>query len=155
MFCLRLIFWGEGYFFKLFFSKQKNLLYLTPVVNFGEVRRASYPNPFSPPRWCPWDLFRCFKVCSDAQERVGCRKQREGTAIKSLVELQPWFLSLRWKTCLWQNCNLGFSTCSEGPCLWAEHSDDDIHKLKLFLQIKIKRKIIHVNALPSGTFTVR
>ena len=27
----------------------------------------------------PWDLFRSFKVCSDAKERVGCRKQREAT----------------------------------------------------------------------------
>ena len=69
----------------------------------------------SPPRCCPWDLFRSFKVCSDAKERVGCGKQREVTAsIKSLVKLQPWFLSLRWKTCLRQNCSLGFSACSEG-----------------------------------------
>ena len=52
----------------------------------------------SPPHWCPWDLF---KVCSDAKERVGCRKQWEATApIQSLVKLQPWFLSLRWNTCL-------------------------------------------------------
>ena len=45
-----------------------------------------------------------------------CGKQREATAlIKSLVKLQPWFLSLRWKTCLRQNCSLGFSACCEGP----------------------------------------
>ena len=32
----------------------------------------SLPNPLSsPPRWCSWDLFRSFKVCSDAKERVG------------------------------------------------------------------------------------
>ena len=31
----------------------------------------------SPPRWCPWCLFRSFKVCSDDKERVGCKKQRE------------------------------------------------------------------------------
>ena len=43
-------------------------------------------------------------------------KQWEATApIKYLVKLQPWFLSLWWKTCLRQNCSLGFSTCSEGP----------------------------------------
>ena len=60
--------------------------------------------------------FRSFKVCSDAKERVGCRKQWKATTpIKSLVKLQPWFLSLRWKTYLWQNCSLGFSACSEGP----------------------------------------
>ena len=31
-------------------------------------------------RWCPWDLFRSFKVRSDAKERVGCGKQREAIA---------------------------------------------------------------------------
>ena len=31
------------------------------------------------------------------------------------VKLQPWFLSLRWKTVFGQNCSLG---------VWAEHSDD-------------------------------
>ena len=47
---------------------------------------------------------------------MGCGKQREATApIKSLVKLQPWFLSLRWKACLRHNCSLGFSACSEGP----------------------------------------
>ena len=31
----------------------------------------------SPPRWGPWNLFRSFKVYSDAKKRVGCEKQRE------------------------------------------------------------------------------
>ena len=77
------------------------------------------PNPLSsPPRWCPWDIFRSFKVPSDAKERVGCGKQWEATApIQSLVKLQPWFLNLQWKTCLRQNCSLGFYACSEGPAL--------------------------------------
>ena len=34
-----------------------------------------------------------------------------------LVKLQPWFLSLQWKTCLCQNCSLGSCACSEGPAL--------------------------------------
>ena len=71
-------------------------------------------------------IFQIFKVCSDAKERVGCGKQREATApIKSLVKLQPWFLSLRWKTCLRQNCSLGFSACTEGPA-FEQNTDDDI-----------------------------
>ena len=50
------------------------------------------------PRWCSWDLFRSSKVCSDTKKR----KQREATAsFQLLVKLQPWFLSLRWKTWLW------------------------------------------------------
>ena len=32
-------------------------------------------------------------------------------------KLQPWFLSLRWKNCLRQNCSLGSYACSEGPAL--------------------------------------
>ena len=34
----------------------------------------------SPPRWGPWDLFRSFKVFSDAKEKMGCGKQRVATA---------------------------------------------------------------------------
>ena len=63
-------------------------------------------------------IFRSFKVCSYVKERLGCRKQREATEpIESPVKLQPWFLSLRWKTCLWQNCSLRSCACSEGPAL--------------------------------------
>ena len=48
----------------------------------------------------------------------GAESKREATApIQSLVELQLWFLSLRWKTYLRQNCSLGFCACSEGPAL--------------------------------------
>ena len=47
-----------------------------------------------------------------------CGKEREATAtIQSLVKLQSWFLSLRCKTCLRQNCSLGSCACSEGPSL--------------------------------------
>ena len=103
--------------------------YLTPVVNFGAARRAQLAkSTFFTSKWCPWNLFRSFKVCSDTKKRVGCGKQREATThIQSLVKLQPWFLSLRWKTCLRQNCSLGFSACSEGPAFGTEQSDDDIY----------------------------
>ena len=52
-------------------------LYLTAVVNFGEVRRAQSNPTSSPPRWCPWDPFRSFKVCPDAKERVGWGNNRK------------------------------------------------------------------------------
>ena len=58
-------------------------------------------------------------------KRVGWGKQREATAsIQSLVKLQPWFLSLRWKTYLRQNCSLGSCACSEIPAL-AQNTNDD------------------------------
>ena len=71
-------------------------------------------------------LFRSFKVCLGVEERVGCGKQREATAlIQSLVKLQPWFLRLRWKTCLRQNCSLDSCAGSEGPALGQNTHDDD------------------------------
>ena len=87
------------------------------MVNFGEVQRDQLAkSTLLASTLRPLGSFQIFKVCSDAKERVGCRKQWEATApIKSLVKLQPWFLSLQWKTRIWPNCSLGFSTCSEGP----------------------------------------
>ena len=85
-------------------------------------------NPCGEFRWSPeaqlakstsWTLefFQIFKVNSDAKERER-ERERESWVRKamvsyrtysSLVKLQPWFLSLQWKT-----------------CHWAEHSGDDI-----------------------------
>ena len=51
------------------------------MVSFGEVQRAQLANPLSSPlRWCPWNLYRTFKACSDVKERVKCEKQRVATA---------------------------------------------------------------------------
>ena len=36
----------------------------------------------------------------------------ETAPIQSLVNMKPWFLSLQWRTCLWQNCSLGSCACS-------------------------------------------
>ena len=104
---------------------------LQPFFCFSYVTNSSLNSPGKPPMslegpvsqihspcWCPWDLFRSFKVCSDAKERVRYRKQWEATApIQSLVKLQLWFLSLWWKTCVRQNYSLGSCDCSETPAL--------------------------------------
>ena len=56
-------------------------LILTPVVNFGEVRRAQLAKPtLLTCKLGPLGSFRSFKVCSDVKERVGRGKQREATA---------------------------------------------------------------------------
>ena len=53
------------------------------------------------------------KVCSDAKERAVYGKKREATAPNQYpFKMQPWFLSLRWKTCIQQNCSLGSCACS-------------------------------------------
>ena len=54
-------------------------------------------------------------IFSDLLRSVQMLKRAWGA--ESLVKLQPCFLSLRWKTCHQQNCNLGSCTCSEGPAL--------------------------------------
>ena len=66
---------------------------------------------------------------------MGCGKREATATIQSLVKLQPWFLSLWWKTCLRQNCSLGFSPCSEGPAFGQNTDDDDddvAYRLKKF-----------------------
>ena len=55
--------------------------YLTPVENFGQIRRAQLAKfTLLTSTLVPLDLFWSFKVCSDDKERVGCGKQREATA---------------------------------------------------------------------------
>ena len=79
-------------------DKNPHGIVITPVMNFGEIRRAQLAKSTRlTSMLLPPGSFQ--KVCSDAKERVGCGKQREATAsIQSLIKLQPWFLSLRWKT---------------------------------------------------------
>ena len=110
------------------------------MTNFSEVQRAQLAKSTLPTSLLV--SLGSFKVCSDAKERVGCRKQLEATTpINSPVKLQPWFLSLRWKTCLQQNCSLGFSACSEGPA-FGQNTDDDDDVLQLLSEI-VHRQMIH------------
>ena len=115
---------GEGWlgFPDLWSGKKKPWWnwYLTPVENFGEVRMTQLiKSTLLTSTLVPLGIFfRSLKVSSDAKERVGCGKQWETTTpIQSLVKLQRWFLSLRGKTCLRKNCNLGSCACSEAPAL--------------------------------------
>ena len=53
-------------------------LIFNPCDNFSKVRRAQLAkSTLLTSTLVPWDLFRSFKVCSDAKERVGRGKQRE------------------------------------------------------------------------------
>ena len=87
----------------------------------------SLPNPFSlPPRWCPWDIFKSFKVCSDAKEGSGVRKASGSYRTNlSIVELQPWFLVCGGKPAFGQNCSLGACVCRERPVLGQNTNDDN------------------------------
>ena len=68
------------------------------------------------------ELLRSIQMLKRERERErerGLRRATEGTTapIQSMVKVQPWFLSLRWKTCLRQNYSLSSCDCSEGPGL--------------------------------------
>ena len=64
-------------FGSLIWSKSVKELIFNPC---GEVRGAQLAKSTSPPPRCPWDLFRSFKVCSVAKERVECGKHQVATA---------------------------------------------------------------------------
>ena len=85
---------GEGWLVFLDLWYDQEHWYLIPVVNFGEVRRVQLAKSLhAPPRRCPWDIFRSFKVCSSAKES-GVRKATGGyCTYSSIVKLQPRFLS--------------------------------------------------------------
>ena len=102
----------------LMWSKTLMELIFNPVVNFGEVRRAQLAkSTLMTSSRCPWDIFRSFKVCSDAKERVGCGKQPH-LFIPS--KLQPSFMSLQWKTCLWAELQSWCLSLQWRTCPWAE-----------------------------------
>ena len=69
---------GKGWLgFPDLWSGQKSWcnLYLIPVVNVDEVRRAQLAKFTLPTSMLvPLESLRSFKVCSDAKERVGCGK---------------------------------------------------------------------------------
>ena len=95
--------------------------YLTLVVNFGEVRRAQLAKSRVLTS-IMLGLLGSFKVCSDAKERMWCGKQREANApIQSLLKLQPWFLSLRWKSCLLAEMRPWCLSLQRKTCPWTEH----------------------------------
>ena len=97
----------------LIWSKPRWNWFLTPVMNFGEVRRvqlAKYTHPTS--KLVP---LGSFMVCSDAKERVGCGKQREASVSIIPNKTATWDCGGRPAFVL--NCGLRASICSERPAL--------------------------------------
>ena len=100
--------------------------YLNPCgKNFDEVRMAKLAkSTLLTTTLVPWDLFRSFKVCSDAEES-GVRKAKGSyRTYSSLVKLQSGFLSLRWKNCLSAKLRPWFLSLQWRTCSWVEYSDD-------------------------------
>ena len=125
----------------------KTLMELT-FNSYGEIRwspEGPVPNPLSPPpRWCPWDLFTSFKVCSDAKERDRGAESNGKLphlfypwkiatlvpefAVEDLpsAEQQTRLLRLQW-----------------GTCPWAEHSDDYDNEMHKGISVD-KEKVVSV-----------
>ena len=98
-------FWGRrviGISGSLIWSKPWWNWYLTPVVNFGKVRRAQLEkSTLLTSSLVPLGSFQIFEGLSDAKESGVRKVMGSYRTYSSLVKLQPKFLSLQWKTCLW------------------------------------------------------
>ena len=75
--------------------------------------------------WCPWDLFILLRSIQMLKREWGVESSGKLHTYSSLVKLQPWFLSLRCKTCLWAELQPWCLNLLWKTCPWAEHSDDD------------------------------
>ena len=83
-----------GIYGSLMWSKTlMELMYLTPMVNFGEFRSAQLAkSTLLTSRLVPLGSFQIFNFCSEAKEREReeCGKRRNATApIQFQVKLQP------------------------------------------------------------------
>ena len=61
-----------------------------------------------------YGLFRCWTESGGVESN---------STYSSLVKLQPTFLSLKWKTCLWAELQPWCLSLQWRTCPWAEHSD--------------------------------
>ena len=100
--------------------------YLTPVVNFGEVRRAQLAkSTLLTSRLMPLDLLRSFKVCSVLRREWGAEINEKLPHLYIPSKTATWFLSLLRKTCLWIELQPRSLSLQWKIYPWVEHSDDD------------------------------
>ena len=106
-------------------------LYLTPMVNFSEVRRAQLAkSTLLNSMMGSWDFFRSFKICLDLLRSVQMLKREWGAKSNRklphiFIPSKTRFLSLRRKTCLWAELQPWCLSLQWNICPWAEHSDAD------------------------------
>ena len=94
--------------------------YLTPGANFGEVRRTQLAKStlLTSTLVALWSF-------SDLLKSVQMLKREWVTGsyrtYSSIVKPQPRFLSLQWKTCLWEELQPWCLSLQWRTCPWAEH----------------------------------
>ena len=100
-------------------------LYLISVKS-GE---PSEPNPLSSPHVGAPGIFSDLSRSVGMIKGVWVRKATGNSRTYScLVKLQPWFLSLQWKTYHWTDLQPWFLRLQWRTCAWAENSDDDAYE---------------------------
>ena len=107
----------------LIWSKTLMVRYLTPVVNFGgpedPVSQIHSPHLIVCAPGIFSDLLRFVQML---KKESGVRKATGSyCAYSFLVKLQPRFLSLPWKTCLWAELQPWCLSLQWRTCPWAEH----------------------------------
>ena len=110
----------------LIWSKTLVELIFNPCGEFRWGPEETAKSTFLTSTLVPWDLFRSFKVCSDAKES-GVWKAMGSYCTYPIPGKSAVLgsVSLPWKTCLWHNCSLRFLHLQWKNCPWAEHSDAD------------------------------
>ena len=121
--------WGRrviGIYGSQIWSKTLINWYLTPVVNFGEVRRAQLAkSTLLTSTLVPLRSSQNLRSVQMLKREWGAENNGKLPHLfKSQVKLQTWFLSLR-KACHRQNCKHRFLCLQWRTCPWAEHSDDE------------------------------
>ena len=93
--------------------------YLTPVVNFSEIRKVQFvKSTLLTSTSMPWDLFRSFKVGSDVKERVGVRKAMGSYRTYSIPRKTAALVrEFAMVNLLRLNCSVCSCACSKWPAL--------------------------------------
>ena len=104
----------------LIWSKTLMELIFNPCCEFpwspeGPVSQIHSPHLHVRVPWIFSDLLRSVQMLK--RERGSESNGTLPHLFNFMVKLQPWFLSLRWKTCLRRNCSQGSCACREGLAL--------------------------------------
>ena len=120
--------------------------YLTPVVNFWELRWAQLAKSSlltSTLRWCPWDIYRPLKFVLMLKREWGAENNGKLPHLSIPSKTAAWVPVFAMKTCLWSELWPLFLKLQWRTCLWAEHSYDDINIYCICCIIWFKLHFVH------------
>ena len=111
--------------------------YLSPIVNFGKVRRAQVAkSTLFTSTLVPLESFQIFLRSVQMLKREwGAESNGKLPNLFILSETATCFLSLRRKTCLWADLQPWCLSSQWKNCPWAEPSDDDHIKDQVYVPL--------------------